>query len=204
MIVYVETNFLLELVRIQEEHDACNEILRLCEQGKITLLIPAFCMSEPHGTLARSRKRRTSLQEKMREAFEQLKRTRGYASAEGSMREVQTLLVTSGEEERARLASMVDRLLEAAVVIALDANILSAASEFQPPLTPQDAIVLSSVVAHIGDASAGHSCFVARDKHFGGESIVVDKLLDLNCKLLSHFQVGLNYIQHQLDRADDE
>ena len=46
MIVYVETNFLIELIRRQEEYASCLAILDLAESGEIQLQIPAYCFTE--------------------------------------------------------------------------------------------------------------------------------------------------------------
>ena len=42
MIVYVESNFVLELAFLQEEYESCMELLRLAESRDIHLVLPAF------------------------------------------------------------------------------------------------------------------------------------------------------------------
>lgn len=42
MIVYVESNFVLELALRQEEHGACERILEHAEANHIELVIPAY------------------------------------------------------------------------------------------------------------------------------------------------------------------
>ena len=37
MIVYVESNFVLELAFLQEEHDSCDAIIGLAETGRVEL-----------------------------------------------------------------------------------------------------------------------------------------------------------------------
>ena len=49
MIVYVESNFILELAYLQEEHEICEKILLLAEQERVSLLLPSFCVGEPYG-----------------------------------------------------------------------------------------------------------------------------------------------------------
>jgi hypothetical protein len=51
--VYVETNFVLELVFQQEQFVSCEQILQLSEAGRIKLTIPAYCLAEPHEKLSR-------------------------------------------------------------------------------------------------------------------------------------------------------
>ncbi len=48
MNVYVETNFVLELVFEQEQQASYEQILALCKSGKARLIIPAYCLAEPH------------------------------------------------------------------------------------------------------------------------------------------------------------
>lgn len=53
MNVYVESNFVLGLALAQEQFESCEEILSLCEAGRIRLDVPAFSLAEPNETLAR-------------------------------------------------------------------------------------------------------------------------------------------------------
>ena len=62
MRVYVETNFVLELVLGQEQAQACHEILALAESGLIDLVVPAFSILEPYQRLMRRKRDRDELQ----------------------------------------------------------------------------------------------------------------------------------------------
>ena len=42
MIVYVESNFVLEIALLQEEHEGCAAIIDLSESKSIDLVIPGF------------------------------------------------------------------------------------------------------------------------------------------------------------------
>jgi hypothetical protein len=52
MNVYVESNFVLEYALEQDECEACGEIVRLAANGKLTLVVPAFSLAEPHQAIA--------------------------------------------------------------------------------------------------------------------------------------------------------
>lgn len=60
MNIYVESNFVLEVTLAQEQQEACENILRLCEAGRARLVVPAFSMTEPYHTLDRRHKQRDS------------------------------------------------------------------------------------------------------------------------------------------------
>jgi hypothetical protein len=57
--IYVETNFVLELVFEQEQFKSCEEILLLSEQKLATLIIPAYSLAEPHEKLIRQARNRS-------------------------------------------------------------------------------------------------------------------------------------------------
>ena len=50
MLVYVESNFALEIALAQEEGDVAEGILKLAESSEIALAIPSFALSEPTRT----------------------------------------------------------------------------------------------------------------------------------------------------------
>jgi len=54
VIVYVETNFLLEIAYQQDECESCREILALARQGRVALAVPAFSLIEARQTWLRS------------------------------------------------------------------------------------------------------------------------------------------------------
>jgi len=58
MIVYVETNFILELAFEQDQHQEANEILKLAESGKIDLVFPGFSISESLSKVTRRSRER--------------------------------------------------------------------------------------------------------------------------------------------------
>lgn len=39
MIVYVESNFVLEVALQQEQHESCNSIIQMAEEGKLQLVL---------------------------------------------------------------------------------------------------------------------------------------------------------------------
>jgi len=50
MIVYVESNFILEIAHLREEHENCDRILNLSVTGEIQLVLPAFSVGEVYIT----------------------------------------------------------------------------------------------------------------------------------------------------------
>ena len=47
-VVSIETNFVLERAFEQEQSESCSRILELASHSRISLVIPAFSLAEPH------------------------------------------------------------------------------------------------------------------------------------------------------------
>ena len=75
MNVYVESNFVLELGLLQHESRSCREILRLCEEGLIRLILPSYSLIEPYETVARKQKQRLRIKRNLDAELTQIART---------------------------------------------------------------------------------------------------------------------------------
>ena len=75
--VYVETNFILELAFLQEEHENCEKILDICRSRAQLLVIPAFCLAESYEKVARQVEKRRVVASGPLEELRQLSRSKG-------------------------------------------------------------------------------------------------------------------------------
>jgi predicted nucleic acid-binding protein len=196
MNVYVETNFVLELVFQQEQCASCESILDFCEAGNADLIIPAYCLAEPHEKLFRQNKSRKELQRVLDDELRQLARSSSYNSRISSMRELASLLIQSNEEERQRFAAHRDRLLSVATIIPLTAEILSRAAIFEETydLEPQDAIVFTSVVHHLEQQQSLASCFLNKNSRDFDNPDIGDVLRKHECRMIPRFDQGSAFI----------
>src|SRR5579859_4407706 len=111
MIVYVETNFVLEIAREQEQVEAANRILVLAEQRKIELAFPSFTLSEPFSTIIRQRKDRKELLRSLQDTLVQLRRSETHKSAMGALEPVLDLLNVAIEQDLDLLHPTIERML---------------------------------------------------------------------------------------------
>lgn len=102
MNIYVETNFVLEVVFQQEQSLSCEHILQFCEAGQAHLIIPAYSLAEPHEKLPRQAKSRRDLQQSLDTELRQLARTTSYTTRIASIQDIARLLIQSNEEEQQR------------------------------------------------------------------------------------------------------
>lgn len=200
MNVYVETNFVLELVFEQEQHMSCEQILNLCEVGKAHLIVPAYCLAEPHEKLTRQARSRRELQQNLEAELRQLARTTSYATRISSIQDIASLLVQSNEEEKQRFIHFRDRLTNVAEVIPLTLDILREAATYEAPydLTPQDALVYMSVITHLRQNKSSASCFLNRNSKDFDNPDIVDELNKNNCIMIPRFDHGYGFIQARL------
>lgn len=200
MNVYVETNFVLELVFQQEQHTSCEEILNLSETGKARLIIPAYCLAEPHEKLRRQSSNRKELQQVLDAELRQLARTTSYTARINSIQDISSLLIQSNEEERQRFNLYRERLLRAADIVPLNPEILTAALGYELTygLPPQDALVYTSVIHHLQQNPSVESCFLNRNSRDFDNPDIVDELDKNNCKMIPRFDDGLRLVQTRL------
>lgn len=72
MIVYVETNFILELAFEQNQDQAVDEILKLAEGGKINLVFPGFSISESLSKVTRQSRGREEFRKSLVKELQKL------------------------------------------------------------------------------------------------------------------------------------
>lgn len=203
MIVYVETNFVLELALLQEEADSCEQILRLAEHGHVRLVLPAFSLAEPFGAVDRRRSARNQAAEELKPPLRELRRTAPYRPhVEVIEPTLDVLLKRSSYDERDRLNDTWQRIAAIAEVVPLDADVLAAAALLRErfPLSPQDAVVYASVRSHLERERPALSCFLTRNAHDFGRPDIAADLRSFRCKVLPHFDQGYGYIVSTPDR----
>jgi hypothetical protein len=200
MTVYVESNFVLEQALQQEQCDACDEILNLGASGAIFLVVPAFSLAEPHQALALKEKARNRLSNELRTHISELGRSRPYRGVPDDFTALASVLIRSAEQEREGLKHAVIGLLRTAEVTPLDAEILLSAGDLQGTLamSGQDAVVLASVLRHLGQTTPNESCFLSRNSRDFDDPDVREKLDHFRCRYFAQFDKALQYIRTRL------
>jgi predicted nucleic acid-binding protein len=201
--VYVESNFVLELALLQEQHAACKALLDLCTDGRIRLLLPSFSMIEPFGALFRRRAEHKAVKLPLDAALRELGRT---ASLATPVRDAKVmlhhLLVTNNEDELERWKLARSRIASVAELIPFDERVLpvAVAVEDQFRLTPPDALIYASVRSHLSQTRPPRSCFLNRNfEDFNIPPLITD-LQAFGCRFLPAFDQGLSFVLGMLGR----
>lgn len=197
MIVYVETNFIIELALRQEEYQACRDLLSFVkEHSSVELVLPAFCIGEAYEAGERKWAQRRQLHQNLLDEIAQIQRSEPFRERSKELRELTGLLVESGEEQKRILGGLLKELLAVARVLPLDGRAFIRSVDFQNTrgLKPQDSIVYASVITDLEAHSGEISCFVTKDrKDFFTNQDIQDELDALDCKLLGKFIDALGY-----------
>jgi predicted nucleic acid-binding protein len=197
VIVYVETNFLLELAFQQESYESCEQILRLASSGSISLVTPGCSVAEAyiawHGINRRRRQFQVELQNHLRE----MSRSASYRGVVDQHRDVLDALVAGREESRNRLVAAIASIETDGTTIPVTALMFAmvALDEEAHSLSPQDGLVLASVKSH-AKKNDGPKCFVTKDKDFNKPAIREE--LGAECEVLMNFDDAVGYIRNAL------
>ncbi|HEX8691268.1 MAG TPA: hypothetical protein VF746_02410 [Longimicrobium sp.] len=197
MIVYVESNFVLERALVRDEHEACDRLLDLARAGRVRLLLPAFSVGEPYESWVRRSRRRLEVSSQLADELEELSRSKPYEKSVQEMQTVATLLTLSRDEEKARLDEAIKTTLDVAELIPIDAEVARSAVSVQHEtgLSPQDAIVYASVLRHLAAAETGDKCFLTKNTRDFYKPRIRGQLAGHGCRLLTRFSDGLGFIE---------
>lgn len=167
MIVYIELNFVLEIVLDQEQSNTAKSILKLAQDRKIQLAFPSFVLSEPFATLTNRHGKRTSLFNSLRATLKDIKRSQTMQQTVLGMENLLEALSTTNDEEMTLLHITIEQMLSAGHAIETDLLSFKEARAYQVSLelAPQDSIIYAAIVSDLKKRQPGElKCFLSRDK----------------------------------------
>jgi len=201
LIIYVESNFVLEIALMQEQSSSANRILQLAVDGFIKLVIPSFSISEPYSTLGSRDRERKSISDLLDKQSVQLKRSDIKVSAIPVVEQAAVTLSRVSKAETDSLEDTTRKLLSAARQISIDRGVFEEATKYERlhGLKPKDSIVYASIISDLTSNPNGESkCFVTKDsKDFDVRGIRTE-LTTLNCQPKYSFDDTLRFIEHEI------
>jgi predicted nucleic acid-binding protein len=201
MIVYVETNFIIELARMQSQHAGCEGVLSLAEANRIRLVIPAYVMEESFGVWVRKRRVRTDITTALRRERRYLSESERYRDLLASIDGVNNLFTKVTNEEKHYLHNGMGRVLNVTTVIPLTQDIIISAMLYQDTLnlSPQDSIVYAAVISDLRRVPEREpKCFLNKNHSDFKKPVIIRELKKHGCKLMINFNEGLEYINRQI------
>lgn len=192
MNVFVESNFVLELAFVQQEHSACEKLLLAAEVGQIHLFLPVYSLTEVFQTLGSRRTERAEVERFVRQEIKQHLREVGVVTADmeslGTL--LRDLLLARTEVQTANLFAVTAKLARIARLLPLTTEVVEGAQQAQlrHSLTPQDALVFASVYAGIPDNEVAENIFVSRNEADFKKPELLLELRSKQCDYLSSFE----------------
>ena len=201
--VYIESNFLVELVLMQEEVAACTEILALARSGRCSLVVPLYALIEPWETLRRRQTEMRGFAQDIEKKLRELERMQKVGVPPGTHKTLGQQFRDALNDWRPRLEDLRREVTEIARVLPLDvATLVNAQQLMSDGVIEQepDAIMLASVLRDLGSGAAP-SLFINRNsRDFGPD--VKHLLRPLACQLLSTFVDGLGRLRAEIAHSE--
>lgn len=182
MIVYVESNFILEMTLKQKHMLETEAILHLAENRKIELVIPSFALSEPFATITRRHRDMERLSKLI----------------EGMHDQLPGVLHSLADKEADHLWSIINRLVAVGTTIEVSTTCLSRAQQAQKDigLSQQDSIIYAAIVLDLQNRPHTEpKCFVDSNYKDFKNPAIINELTSYYCFYESNFAKGLNFIR---------
>lgn len=195
MIVYIESNFILELVFDQEQRAYAERILSYVEQGRASLRLPAFALLEPFYRVTSQVRRRSELRRLLEQERKHLDRAineTGRAAA-ALVTQVITALDEANLAEYGRLYETLDRTMAYAQILTISHPVYSRARRYQDEydLDYPDAIIAASVLDDL-EHHQDEAIFLCRDRVLTGSMRA--EFERRHCVLFTSFERAAHFV----------
>lgn len=204
MTVYVESNFILELARRQEDALAANEILRLAESHLIDLAFPILAVCEPFSTLTYYAFRRQNFVDNLNREMRELGRSEPHKELAASLQPLEAALLAIQVSEMDALENAVQQMLSVGRSLPLDSKTFGESRIVQRKFgfSPQDAIVFASVMGDLRvQPPAENKCFISRNSKDFDDPTLTSELELHRCKYIARFSNALAYIRNSINAS---
>jgi predicted nucleic acid-binding protein len=204
VIVYIESNFVLEMALEQEQVSSALALLDLAENQKISLIFPSFVLGECYECIMRERRVRNELQNNLVKALKNLQRSKPYERVKLDLEPMVDVLKDAYTTQIDGLHITIDRLLGIGINIGVDQDCFREALRYQGilSLSPQDSIIYAAMIADLKTRSLEEKkYFLSRDrKAFGNDDDrdIKAELDTYKCRYIGSFVQGLDAIMREL------
>jgi hypothetical protein len=199
LIVYVETNFVLELAYLRPTSESCQSLLALARDGRIRIVVPAFSLIEARIAWQRNVKRRNRLLSEVRTELGELSRSSPLSDIASQSQAFVSALVDTADQDRQRLESAIEALRQQTTVLPTEPVIVTQAytTELLLGLSPQDAVVYLTVLDH-AERNHGPKLFVTQNANDFRVPQIEEELTRHGCKLLVTFDAAEAYVRKEI------
>jgi hypothetical protein len=200
LIIYVETNFILELAYLRSTSDNCQRLIHLARQERVALVIPGFALAEARMAWQNVVRRRNRLQSEVRVELAELARSRPLVGIGEQSQAFVAALVDTAQADRDRLEATVAALIEHATVLPIDATSISRSLQVEKRfgLSPQDSLLYAAITDHLSEAPDTTKVFVTQNARDFFIPTVEEELNSYGCKLLTSFETAEAFVRNKI------
>lgn len=194
MILYVESNFVLEIALGQEQGESAEHLLRQCESGVSELRIPSFALAEPFATITQRGRSRRQLTNSLEEQIGQLARSQPHQEEVLHLQSAPAVLRSIEARETYRLQDTIERILSVGTCLPIELSTFYRATSYQSGfgLSPQDALIYASVIEDLERHSGSERrLFVNRNSRDFRDPGISAELQLYQCRLETNFDLAL-------------
>lgn len=197
MIVYVESNFVLEVVLGQEQVRAALGILDKARGNEIRLAVPAVSLIEPFWAIEKKEKERELLVTQLSSLRQDLLRSDARASLSNSLQSVGDSIRKLHRDHVKRLRDLIQEISVVAEVLVLSERLLLDAMviDSRAGLGLLDSLVLASIAEHLSSLTVGETkAFATRDKDLC-EVARRSEIAKYDCECIPDYLDALRFLQ---------
>lgn len=203
MIVYIESNFVLEIALAQSQAAAARTILELAKNHRFAIAFPTFALFEPYSTITARWIKRSNLAGQIITELGQIGRSE-VQEQQNLVTSLLPLLNKFTQLEDVDLNSYgktVGSLLSIGRSLELNQVSFAEALTYRDTLALSypDALIYSTIISDLAKQDAHEAkCFLSRDQRAFFDPRVRDELTRYNCRYIHSFEHGLNFIEAEL------
>ena len=201
MKVYVETNWLLDLVLEQERIQSSSFVVELAKDKKIQLYLPEISLIEADQKIVRRKLQREILIENLQQEERELKRVRNtrYQSQAAAIGKDITRLIEISEFEREHFNKTVRDISKFLTWLHFGDDSLQNSFDFEKnyELSRLDALIYAVIRTDAASDLATEKCFIDYDGHFKNPELKLD-MVGLGITFLSSPMSVENFLRSQI------
>jgi hypothetical protein len=154
--------------------------------------------------MVRRSKDRQTVHDRLATEISELSRSAPYSDITNTAQPIITILSQSADDEKSRLDHTLLRLTKLARMIPLTNDVLAVSLTYQTQfhLSPQDAIVLASIMADLESVEQGlEKLFVTQNKSDFFDPDILELMSAYGCKVLFRFDNAVGYVRSRRFRG---
>jgi len=196
MIVYVESNYILEIALQQEQFKYAQKLLELSQKKIINLVIPSISIIEPYWTINNKSHKRNKINEYLNQEIKQLNRSSIYNKKSQCLSNVNKYLININISTEVHLEKTICDMQKKCEIIKFDSNIIKNSRNYNYfKLKKIDLLILTSIIEDLKtQKSDERKCFISRNSKDFDSPEIKDLLSEYGCILINNFRDGINFI----------